>query len=351
MRLKSPLIIILMIATGILLAWLIPSAPDEEGWVYKGHTMGTTFTVRAASCPQTNCDSLNSPIDDRLTVLTQRLSHYAADSELTAFNKYAGTNWFSVSHDLFTVVEYALELSAQSDGAFDVTVAPAVNAWGFGPKTSSEIPDTAQIERAAQLTGFGKVAIRAPSPPGEEENFPPALRKIDPGVTLDLSAIAKGYAVDQLSLLLESNGINNYLVEIGGEIRTSGMHPAGHPWRIGIEAPDGDLSINFIVTPGDGAVATSGDYRNFYIVDGKRVSHTIDPRTGRPVTHRLASVSVVLPTAGQADAIATLMMVLGPTAGLELAESMQIPALFFVREQDQLRSFYSTRMKSYLLEN
>jgi thiamine biosynthesis lipoprotein len=351
MRLKLALIIVPCITAGILLAWLMPNASDEQGWVYEGRTMGTTFTVRAASCPLIDCDSLNSSIDNRLTVLTQHLSHYATDSELSTFNKYSGTDWFPVSDDLYAVVEYALVLSSQSNGAFDITVAPAVNAWGFGPEATNTIPDAARVEQAAQLTGFEKISTRPPPPPGAQENYSPALRKNDPEVTLDLSAIAKGYAVDQLALLLESNGINNYLVEIGGEIRTAGKHPEGHPWRIGIESPDGGLGINFIVIPGDGAVATSGDYRNYYIVDGERISHTIDPRTGRPVTHQLASVSVVLPSAAEADAIATLLMVLGPTAGLELAESMQIPALFFVREPDQIRSFYSAAMKSYLLEN
>jgi thiamine biosynthesis lipoprotein len=351
MRLKLPLIVATCIIAGILYAWSIFSPPDEDGWIYEGHTMGTTFTIRAAGCLPVNCDSLTTQIDNRLTVLTQRLSHYEADSELSAFNKYPETDWFPVSDDLFAVVEFALVLSSQSNGAFDVTVAPVVNAWGFGPDASKQIPDEAQIAQAAQLTGFEKVTTRAPPPPGAQKDYPPALRKNDARVTLDLSAIAKGYAVDQLALLLESNGIADYLVEIGGEIRTAGTHPKGHPWRIGIESPDGNPGINFIVTPGNGAIATSGDYRNYYIADGERISHTIDPRTGRPITHKLASVSIVLPAAGEADAIATLMMVLGPEAGLELAESREIPALFFVREADKIRSFYSTAMQSYLLEN
>ena len=128
-------------------------------------------------------------------------------------------------------------------------------------------------------------------------------------------------------------------------------HPKGHLWRIGIESPDGFSDTRFVVTPGDGAVATSGDYRNYYTVDGERISHTIDPRTGRPATHNLASVSIILPSAKEADAIATLMMVLGPEAGLELAENRQIAALFFVREQNRINTFYSTAMESYLLKN
>ena len=313
--------------------------------------MGTTFSIHVASCPPIDCSSLNSQIDNRLTVLTQRLSHYETNSELSAFNKYAKTDWFPVSDDLFTIVEYALVLSSQSNGAFDITVAPAVNAWGFGPDMSSKIPDDERVKRAARLTGFEKVSARSPPPPGAQESYPPALQKNDPEVTLDLSAIAKGYAVDQLALLLESNGIADYLVEIGGEIRAAGTHPEGHSWRIGIESPDSDLGINFIVIPGDSSVATSGDYRNYYIADGEKISHTIDPRTGRPVTHKLASVSIILPSAAQADAIATLMMVLGPEAGLKLAETRQIPALFFVREPDAMNTFYSTAMGSYLLRD
>jgi thiamine biosynthesis lipoprotein len=348
---KLPLIVAACITAGIAFYLSMFSSSDEEGWIYEGHTMGTTFTVRAAHCPLINCDSLTAQIDNRLTVLTQRLSHYKADSELSVFNEYSETDWFPVSDDLFTVVEDALVISSLSNGAFDVTVAPAVNIWGFGPNTSNKMPDETRIAKAAQLTGSEKISTRAPPPPGAQESYSPALRKNDPGVTLDLSAIAKGYAVDQLALLLESNGIRDYLVEIGGEISTAGIHPKGHPWRIGIEPPDGSPDINFIITPGNEAIATSGDYRNYYMVDGERISHTIDPRTGRPVTHKLASVSIVLPTAGEADAIATLMMVLGPEAGLELAESRQIAALFFVREQDNIRSFYSATMKDYLLEN
>ncbi len=342
MRNKLLLLTVSGIAAIYLFAQLNFGPPAEEGWTFEGSTMGTTFTVRAADCPGLTCRSLGPQIKTRLSIMTHRLSHYEPDSELSKFNRYTGQNWFPVSQDLFNVVEYALVISDMSNGAFDITAAPAINAWGFGPETTSEIPDENSVARAIRLTGFEKVSTRA---------APPALRKNDSEVTLDLSALAKGYAVDQLALLLESNGITDYLVEIGGEVRTAGVHPNGHPWRIGIESPEGGLDISFIVTPGDEAVATSGDYRNYYIVDEKRFSHTIDPATGRPVTHNLASVSVILPSAMQADALATLLMVLGPEAGLKLAEDRLMPALFFVREQNGVNAFYSSEFARYQLAN
>jgi thiamine biosynthesis lipoprotein len=198
------------------------------------------------------------------------------------------------------------------------------------------------LREVLQHSGYRKLVSR---------DAPHAIRKEDPLLRLDLSAIAKGYAVDQLAYLLEYRGLRNYLIEIGGEIRTAGTHSDGKPWRIGIQPPADGLDLEFVVVPGDAAVATSGDYQNFYMLAGRKVSHTIDPGSARPVENGLTSVSVIAPDAMQADALATTLMVMGPDAGLKFAEEQYIPALFFVREKGAIRTFYTAEFKNYLLVN
>jgi thiamine biosynthesis lipoprotein len=325
----------------LLLAWLINNPATENEEVISGTTMGTTYSIRVSDCATIDCEPLTSLVQNRLIKLEQRLSHYDQESELSAFNNYHGDDWFAVSADLQAVVSHALELSKASNGAFDITVAPAVNAWGFGPQLATVSPDEQTINKTLASIGFNKLSTRA---------NPPALRKTTGTVTLNLSALAKGYAVDQLALMLEAQGATNYLVEIGGEVRTAGLNAAGRVWRIGIEPPDGGLDIEFIIAPGDEAVATSGDYRNFFIEEGKRYSHTIDPASARPVDNQLASVSVVAPSAMQADALATLFMVLGAEASYAKAQTDNIPVLIISRDKDGISTLSSDALQRYLLE-
>jgi thiamine biosynthesis lipoprotein len=347
---KPTLMLAGIVLAATLLAIFVAAPESEVDWLLNDQTMGTSFSIRVSECPLTDCNLLEPLIYNRLEELTQRLSHYEPNSELSTFNNYKELDWYPVSSDLFSVVELAMLLARQSDGVFDITVAPAVNAWGFGPTATQSSPDEAKVARAARLTDFEKLAVRATSPEGSEISAP-ALRKLLPDITLNLSAIAKGYAVDQLALLMEFNGIRDYMIEIGGEIRVAGVNSKGNPWRIGIEPPEDSLGITHIVMPQTESVATSGDYRNFYMDAGKRISHTINPATGRPVTHNLASVSVILPSAAEADGVATVLMVLGPEAGLEYAEKFKIPALFFTREADGFKSFYSSEFADYLFRD
>ena len=186
-------------------------------------------------------------------------------------------------------------------------------------------PDDDQIENAIQKTGYAKLKARLE---------PPALRKAHSSLSINLSAIAKGWGVDRVAELLTARKVDAWLAEIGGEVRASGNKPGGEPWRVGIESPaEGRRSLQRAIPLQDLAVATSGDYRIYFEHGGRRYSHTIDPRTGRPVTHQLASVSVFAPTCLEADAIATALMVLGPDAGYTLAESRSLPAVFIVREE------------------
>jgi thiamine biosynthesis lipoprotein len=331
---------LVLVAIALLLANIFRGPAADGGALFAGETMGTTYSIRISDCSGSICEPLAVLIQDRLNELEQRLSHYDPASELSGFNDYSGTDWFSVSTDLQSVVEYALEISAASDGAFDITVAPAVNAWGFGPQHNAGSPDKKTINSSLAAIGYQKLATRT---------SPPALRKTSASLTLNLSALAKGYAVDQLALLLEQQGYRNYLVEIGGELRTAGLRVDGRAWRIGIEPPDGGLEIQFIVAPGDEALATSGDYRNFYFENGKRISHTIDPSKAEPVNNQLASVSVIAPSAMQADALATLFMVLGPEHAYQWAQEDNIPLLLLIREQETLQSRSSDAFNTYLI--
>lgn len=290
-----------------------------------GTTMGTTYSVKVVGLPGSLPPvSLQTAINGRLEQIEQIMSTYRPDSELSRFSASRDTQWRSASPELAQVIGTALEIGARSSGAFDVSVGPLVNLWGFGPPMRNDEPPEAQkIHEALNSVGYRHLHVR--------EN-PPAIRKDLPELYVDLSGIAKGYGVDAIVRLLEQRGLKNFLVEIGGEVRGRGHNGRGEPWRIGIERPEEKRRTAYAVIPlQDMAVATSGDYRNFYESEGRRYSHTIDPRSGRPVTHDLASVTVVHPSATRADAWATALMVLGAKAGADLARREGLAALFIAR--------------------
>jgi len=301
---------------------------DERVLALRGSTMGTSYSVQIVE-PHADLDrdALAEDINARLADINKLMSTYRPGSELSRFNNSNATSWFLVSPQLVAVVETAQAVSEASAGAFDVTVGPLVNLWGFGPTPRAEdIPSAGDIQAARARVGWQQLEVQAQ---------PPALRKSRPDVYVDLSAIAKGYAVDQLAGLLESQGVGDYLVEIGGELRGRGVNGRGEPWRIAIERPDASRRAAFrVVALRDMGMATSGDYRNFVEIGGQRYSHTIDPATGWPVGHRLASVTVLAEDCMQADAWATALLVLGPERGLELAEQLGLAALFIEHAQD-----------------
>lgn len=301
--------------------WLDRSAAPIEG-----PTMGTRFRVKLAAAPPGSgaAAALRTAIEEALDGVVAHMSTYRPDSELSAFNDAIGPGPVAVSRDTARVVEAALAASRLGGGAFDPTVGPVVDLWGFGPRgRTREVPGEAAVEAALARVGHERVDVDAAGD---------ALVKHSPDVRVDLSGIAKGFSVDRLAELLDAAGAESYLVEVGGELRARGARPGGGPWRIGIERPvAGAGGILRVVELAGGAIATSGDYRNFFERDAHRYSHTIDPRTGRPVTHGLASVSVVAPSAMRADAASTMLMVLGPQAGYELAAEHDIAAHFAVR--------------------
>jgi thiamine biosynthesis lipoprotein len=289
----------------------------------RGTTMGTVYTVRVAALPDgSSLPELQRLVDRELDAVNRSMSTYDPESEVSRFNRDQSGDWFPVSPALATVVAAAQTIARQTGGAFDTTVGPLVEAWGFGAAGRRDAPPSAAAIAAARaVTGYKHVTVRMD---------PPALLKTRPGLAIDLSAIAKGYAVDRVAAALESAGVADYLVEIGGELRTAGQRPGGASWRVGIEQPNpgGRRIQRALPMHENGAIATSGDYRNFFEADGQRYAHIIDPRTGRPVDNTLASVTVIAPKCMTADGWATALSVLGLKQGIELARARDLAVLF-----------------------
>lgn len=293
--------------------------------VLTGPAMGTTWTLRAvpatADVRATGVEQVVQTVLDEVDVA---MSAYRPDSAISRFNASESTGWQEVPEPLAAVVAEALRTGAATGGAFDITVSPLVALWGFGAgEPRSEPPGDDEIAAALALTGQQHLRARL---------APPSLAKALPGLALDVDAIAPGYAVDLVAERLEAAGIDHYMIEIGGEVRVHGHNASGAAWRIGVERPaESGRTVARVLELDAMAVSTSGDYRDFFVAGGARYSHTLDPRTGRPVTHGLASVTVLRPTAAEADALATALSVLGPEAGFELAEQAGWAALFIER--------------------
>lgn len=302
-----------------------------EQWHFTGTTMGTTYSIRIVLNGQLTAhlteENLQSGIDQCLRQVNQQMSTYLGDSEISRFNQYQDRDWFPISSALMQVMTEAIEISKKSDGAFDITVGPLVNLWGFGPEyRPTLIPTEAEIQERKAQVGYQNLSI---------QQNPPAVKKSIPALYCDLSAIAKGFGVDQVARYLDSLAIMSYMVEIGGEISVKGLNYRGKKWQIGIAAPDTSFGIRKVIGLTNVSVATSGDYRNYFEYNGVRYSHTIDPATGRPITHKLASVTVIQPNCMLADAWATAIEVLGPEKGYDLARAEELPVLLIVRDGSQ----------------
>ena len=317
----------------LLLTCLLMAACDigkesREVTPLTGSVMGTQYLVKVIDLPEHMAlVRVDEDVNRLLRDVDAKMSTYRDDSELSRFNAAKSTEWIPVSNEMVDVVEHALQVSQLSDGAFDITVGPLVNLWGFGPdQRPDRVPTDEQIAAAKAQLGYQHVHTR---------RQPPALKKDRDDIYLDLSALAKGYAVDQVADYLENLGITDYMVEVGGELRLKGRNENGTPWRIAVERPTpGDRDVYSIMQLEDMGVATSGDYRNYFEQDGQRYSHTIDPRTGRPIDHRLASVTVIADSSMYADALATALLVVGPDEGDELAQQHGIAAYFIVKSSE-----------------
>ena len=295
--------------------------------VVHGPTMATRYIVKIAIAPDLDAAALRNDITSYLDEFDSKVSTYRDDSELAQFNASRETDWFDVSPETAQLIARSLEIARQTDGAFDPTITPLTQLWKFDRHEGlEEVPTDEAIAAARERMGHQHVAVRLE---------PPALNKAIPELELNLNAIAPGWAVDRLAEMLTERGLTNHMIDIGGEIRTSGRKSDGSPWRIGIERPADKAHLLQAAVPlDDASIATSGDYRNFYVVDGVRYGHTVDSRTGRPVTHGLASVSVIAPDCTTADALATALMVLGPDEGLALAERLDLAVWMLIRDED-----------------
>jgi thiamine biosynthesis lipoprotein len=305
-----------------------------------GQTMGTTWSVTYLQGDATaTTQAIHALITQRLEAINASMSTYRDDSELMRFNQLAVGQAFRLSSDLREVLAAALIVGQASGGAYDVTVGPLVDLWGFGASGPHEgIPSAADIEAGLKQVGQQFLQLDDTG----------TLRKTAT-VQIDLSSIAKGYGVDAVAQLLEDAGIADYLAEVGGEMRLSGVSPRGDDWRVAIEAPDPrQRSVALAFSATDIAVATSGDYRNFFEVDGQRYSHSIDARTGWPVRHDLVSVTVLHESAMWADAWATALTVLGPDLALSVAQQQGLAVYLIRREADALAVEYSPAFAPYL---
>jgi len=299
---------------------------NRREYAFQGLALGTTYTVKVTSASRysdSQQQAMRDAIASELEFVDSRMSTYREESELSRFNRYTGSESFEMSPETREVIRRALQISRDTEGAFDITVGPLVNAWGFGAEDrSSEDPDEATLAVIRERVGYTKVILDATG-----------VRKTHPDVYCDLSAIAKGYAVDRVANALDTMGVQDYMVEVGGEISAKGYNSRGTGWKIGIETPDpAERAFLRVFELKDRAMATSGDYRNFHERDSGLVSHLIDPRTGVPIAHGLASVTVLHDDCTTADAYATAFIVLGPQKGFALAERLGLAALFITRD-------------------
>ncbi|MCM0611595.1 FAD:protein FMN transferase [Marinobacter sediminum] len=318
--------------------------PEEKVWEISGPMFGTTYHINVVlTDDQTRLENLAAGIDAELKKVDAAMSTWREDSELSQLNSKADqSEWISLSEPLYEVMKTAEEVSELTGGAFDVTIGPVVNLWGFGPKARPEkAPSDDVLAGLLAKTGHDKLELRAD---------PPSIRSDVPQY-IDLSAIAKGYGVDVVARYLESEGVHHYLVEIGGEVRVNGQKPDGNAWRLAIEQPvSAARQVNRVVVLQDRAMATSGDYRNYYESEGHRYSHTIDPATGKPIAHNLASVTVIADDCKTADALATGFNVMGYEQAEVLATRQNIPAYFIIRTENGFETHQTPAFSSYVTQ-
>jgi thiamine biosynthesis lipoprotein len=326
------LIALLLIAALLASRGMLRERPPEIHEL-SGLTMGTTYTVMidAGDLTPARSATVRDTIEARLETVNRLMSTYDSASELSRFNRYQGLEPFSVSPQTLEVFEIARRVSERSGGAFDVTVGPLVDAWGFGPsERPSTPPDDRELRRLQERVGYERIII---------DTAAGTLAKTHSGTVADLSAVAKGYGVDQVAEALDALGFTAFMVEVGGEIFARGRKADGSPWRAGIELPGAEVrSVYRPVDLVDMAAATSGNYRNYYEIDGVRYAHILDPRTGRPARHAGVSVSVLHERAAVADAWATALSVLGPEEGRRLAERQGLAAYFLMRAGEGLEA-------------
>ena len=320
------------------LIFLVACTPPKPILI-TGNTMGTTYSVKVVD--PVDQQKLAASIKGRLAEINDLMSTYIPASEISRINQLAVGDSMPISAENVQMLELAKTLHRESAGRFDVTIGPLISLWGFGPDPSrTSVPPEEEIAAAIDHLGLDGLKVEA----GQ-------VTKVHP-VEVSFSAIAKGYGVDEIARLVEAAGAANYLVEIGGELRAKGRNSQDQIWRIGIEKPDVAERSAFTAIPLDGlAMATSGDYRNYFEVDGIRYSHTLDPTTGYPITHTVASVTVLAETAAIADGYATAINVMGAEAGLALANEKNLPVFVILKVNSEFTTRSSQAFEAYMVRH
>lgn len=308
--------------------------------IMSGETMNTYYRITVRDGRGDTL--LHNEIKNELQQINNEMSVFENMSDISQFNKNTDSGWIDVPENLAKVLKEAYRVYTLTGGYFDPSVGKLVDLWGFGSSKTYKIPTEEEIAATKKQTGFNKINF--------SRDFRKA-RKSSQDVTLNLSAIAKGYAVDRIAGLLEQNGYGDFIVEIGGEVRAKGNRSKKEKgWNVGVAKPESgqEEQYEYIVKLQNSSVATSGDYRNYFYIDDKRYSHTIDPKTGYPVEHNLASVSVFAENCMSADALATGIMSMGEVKGLEFANNNRISAIMFVHTDDGFNVLVSNEAKKML---
>lgn len=334
---------ILSLLTIIYLVAGCSHVEQDQIITFEGYTMGTSYGIQIIK--QVNKD-LNDHIAEDITTILNEVDHamstWKEDSELSNINNSPDQEWITISPDLLYVLDMAISVSKKTQGAFDITLAPLIDVWGFSSnEVITMLPDEAVIKNSMRRIGYQYLHL---------DKQKTAIRK-EKEIKLNLSAIAKGFAVDKIASYLDKINIQSYLVEIGGEVRTKGVKSDGSNWRIAIETPSvGDRQPYRLIKLSNHAVATSGDYRNFYEIAGQRYSHIINPFSGYPVTHNLVSVTILEQSTAYADALATAIMVMGIDKGYQFCIQNKIPAYFIAKTNNGFTSRYTPYMEHYFID-
>jgi thiamine biosynthesis lipoprotein len=317
------------VAAFALLFALAACAPRVPVQQVQGASMGTTWSARFVA-PDARRDEMHALISRELDAVVVQMSAWEPASALSRFNRSAAATWHALPAPLYEVFEHALALARETQGAYDPTVGPLVDLWGFGPEGAPRTapPSHAEIDAVRAAVGFSRIELDAAG-----------LRALQPGgLRMDISSLGPGHALDRVAARLHAAGIDDFLIELGGEMIASGRKSGAVDWRIAVEPAiadaNGEPAYDLVLPLRDAAAGSSGDYRVGFEYAGRRYSHTIDPRTGEPVTHALAGVTVIAPTAMAADAMAAALMVLGPDAGLAFATQRGVAAVLTVRDGD-----------------
>ncbi|HBR1949805.1 TPA: FAD:protein FMN transferase ApbE [Klebsiella quasipneumoniae subsp. quasipneumoniae] len=321
-----------------------PATPASTATVLDGKTMGTFWRVSVIGVDEAKAQALRAKVQAQLDADDRLLSTWKNDSALMRFNHAADTRPWPVSEAMADIVTLSLRIGAKTDGAMDITVGPLVNLWGFGPdKQPVATPDAQAIAAAKARTGLQHLQVINQS--GRQY-----LQKDIPDLFVDLSTVGEGYAADHLARLMEQEGISRYLVSVGGALVSRGMNGEGKPWRVAIQKPtDRENAVQAIVDINGHGISTSGSYRNYYELDGKRISHVIDPQTGQPITHKLVSVTVIAPTALEADGWDTGLMVLGPEKAQQVVREQGLAVYMIVKEGEGFKTWMSPQFRTFLV--